>query len=119
LAQLLEQTGRADEAVDHYRERLRMNRNDNQGAPYLLIQLLFEQPRDEEAGSLLAEYKDDMQATWQYVPTLWTFRTQGDSDAAGSPTRLVGKRRAHFGVLKGQFLSSSGPLAAPGRRYSN
>jgi hypothetical protein len=41
LAQLLEQTRRVDEAVDHYLELLRMNRNDNQGARYLLITLLL------------------------------------------------------------------------------
>jgi hypothetical protein len=29
-SQLLEETGRGDEAVDHYCEPLRMNRNDNQ-----------------------------------------------------------------------------------------
>jgi tetratricopeptide (TPR) repeat protein len=82
LAQLLEASGRSSEAVDHYRDLLRMNRNDNQGLRNLLIPLLLEQRRDEEAGSLLDEYQGDVQAILPYARAIWMFRREGDSTAS-------------------------------------
>ena len=111
LAQLLEETGRGDEAVDHYRELLRMNRDDNQGARYLLIRLLFEQRRDEEAGSLLAEYQDDMQAIWPYARALWTFRTQGDSNAAREALQEATRKNRH--VIRYLLEPDTMPERAP------
>jgi tetratricopeptide (TPR) repeat protein len=82
LARVLDETYRGNEAIDHYRDLLRMNQNDNQGVRYLLLPSLLMQQRNEEAGSLLAEYQDDMQALWPFARALWLFRKQNDSTAA-------------------------------------
>lgn len=82
LARVLEETHRGNEAIEHCRDLLRMNRHDNQGVRYLLLPWLLLQQRDEEAGSLLAEHQDDMQALWPYARALWLFRMQNDSTAA-------------------------------------
>lgn len=95
LAQVLEQTNRSNEAIDHYRELLRLNRNDNQGVRHLLLPLLLEQGRDDEAGSVLAEYQDDIQAIWPYARALWMFRRQGDSMAARAALQDAVKVNRH------------------------
>lgn len=82
LAQALRSLDRADEAVDHYRALLRLNPGDNQGVRYLLVVALLELGRNADAGALLAEYGDDIQAVWPYARMLWTFRMEGDTDAA-------------------------------------
>ena len=100
LAQLLKETGRSDEAIDHYRDLLRINQNDNQGIRYLLVPLLLEQQRDEEAGSLLAEYKGNLQAIWPYARAIWMFRRQGDSIAAREALQdAIRKNRHVIGYL--------------------
>src|SRR5260221_8438810 len=53
LAQTLQSLGRDDEALNHYRELVRLNPNDNQGARYRLIVALLELDVDDDAGALL------------------------------------------------------------------
>ena len=95
LAQVLDDADRTSEAIDHYRALLRMNRNDNQGVRYLLLRLLLEQGRDEEAGGLLAEYQDDIQAFWPYARALWMFRRQGDSATARAALQEATRTNPH------------------------
>lgn len=82
LAQSLEALGRREEAMAHYRALLRLNPNDNQGVRYSLLALLLELDRDDEAGSLMAEFADEPTALWRYGRALWTFRREGDGPAA-------------------------------------
>jgi tetratricopeptide (TPR) repeat protein len=82
LAQCLKRLGQVSEAIDHYRELLRLNPNDNQGVRDVLLPALFAAGRDDEAGALLRQFKDDATALWQYGWALWTFRQEGDSRAA-------------------------------------
>jgi tetratricopeptide (TPR) repeat protein len=96
LAQTLENLDRAAEAVDHYRELLRLNPNDNQGIRYVLLPRLLAMGREEEAGKLLAQYDEDS-AVWCYGKALLAFSLTGPSDAA---------RRALFDAL------SSNPFLA-------
>lgn len=84
LAQTLYDLERLDEAIDHYRELLRLNPNDNQGARYLLLPALLEQGRDEDAEVLLGEYDGDIQAIWCFGAALWRFRSEGDGALARS-----------------------------------
>ncbi len=81
LAALLEDEERFDEAVGLYREALRLDSEDHQGVRYLLLVLLLEEQRDEEAGELLDRYSDDAQAVWHYGRVLWWYR-RGDFVAA-------------------------------------
>lgn len=82
LAQTLLERGDIAASLEHHRELLRLNPNDNQGVRYLLLPLLFEQDLDEEAGGLLERYAGDIQAIWPYGLALWHFRRDGDSTRA-------------------------------------
>ncbi len=62
LAQCLEVLGRPDEAIDHYRELIRLNPADNQAVRQILLAALFRARRDEDASALLAQFEDDATA---------------------------------------------------------
>ncbi len=87
LAQDLEALGQTDEAIGHYRELLRLNPNDNQGVRDTLLPALLAASRDDEAETLLGQFRDDPTAIWRYGWALWTFRKEGDSPAARESLR--------------------------------
>jgi tetratricopeptide (TPR) repeat protein len=82
LAEALWRLKRQDEALEHYREMLRLNPNDNQGIRYLVLVLLLEIEREDEAVELLKEYEDEWSAVWLYTRALLAFRQHGTSSAA-------------------------------------
>jgi tetratricopeptide (TPR) repeat protein len=83
LAGCLERSGRLDEAVEHYRELLRLNPNDNQGVRFSLWPCLLLLDREEELDALLRRYQDDEgSCLWDYTRALLTFRQQGDGPLA-------------------------------------
>lgn len=82
VAECLWELGEAGRAVEHFRELLRLNPNDNQGNRYPLAQLLLEEGRDEELGALLEEYGEEASAEWLYTRSLWLFRTEGAGSRA-------------------------------------
>jgi tetratricopeptide (TPR) repeat protein len=84
LALCLWALGAEAEAIEHYKEMLRLNPNDNQGVRDLLAIALLEMGRDEELGELLERYEDDAGATWAYTRALWTFRRDGASEKANT-----------------------------------
>ncbi len=85
--------GRAEEAVEHLQEMLRLNPNDNQGVRYTLASFLLTLNRDEEAARLLDQY-DDAMATWVYSKALLAFRKQGDTPEARQLLMMAHKRNA-------------------------
>jgi tetratricopeptide (TPR) repeat protein len=87
LAQSLERLGEVSAAIDHYRELLRLNPNDNQGVRDVLLPALLAAGRDDEAGALLRQFEGDATALWQYGWALWRFRQGGDSRAARDSLR--------------------------------
>jgi tetratricopeptide (TPR) repeat protein len=105
LAEVLWRLKRHDEALEHYREMVRLNPNDNQGIRYLLLALLLEIGREDDAAELLQEYEDEWSAVWLYTRTLLGFRQHGASTRANKalaealkenphvPTYLTGKKR--------------------------
>ncbi|MGB8645358.1 MAG: tetratricopeptide repeat protein, partial [Anaerolineae bacterium] len=62
LADALWRINRKDEALENYRELLRLNPGDNQGIRYLLLTLLLRMGRDDDARALLKQYDDDWSA---------------------------------------------------------
>jgi tetratricopeptide (TPR) repeat protein len=82
LAQTLEELGQEDDALDLYRELLRLNPNDYQGVRYLLLPALLEQGGGDEADRLLSAYEGDIQAMWPYAQALRAFQIDGDSTRA-------------------------------------
>ncbi len=78
LAHALQSAGRGDEAIEHLREMLRLNPNDNQGLRYTLAGWLLTLGRDDEIEALLARYPS---ATWNswFTKALIGFRRKGDT----------------------------------------
>ena len=84
---------------------LRLNPGDNQGIRDLLLGLLLEMERDDQARALLDQYPDEWTATWLYTRALLQFRQEGASDRANklladaleenphAPAYLTGRRR--------------------------
>lgn len=104
LAQVLWELSRHEEAVEHYRELLRLNPNDNQGLRYLLAACYLELGRDSDLAELLQAY-EEASVEWTYAEALVAFRRDGDGDASRRllsralesnryvPAYLLGERR--------------------------
>jgi tetratricopeptide (TPR) repeat protein len=95
LADCLWRMGRREEAIDHCREMLRLNPNDNQGIRYRMLAMLFDLERHDELERLLDEYKDDGSAEWAYARALLAFRREGDSTLARELLMAATKVNAH------------------------
>lgn len=95
LAQSLWAAGKREEAVEHYRELLRLNPNDNQGIRDLLMPCLIQLNRDQDAEKLFKAYEDDAMAVWTYSRALLDFRKYGDSSIAENSLAAALKENRH------------------------
>jgi len=95
LAQALWDIGRHDEAIEHYRELLRLNPNDNQGNRYLLAGCLLALDRDADLTALLNAYGQESTAEWSYTWALVAYRRDGDSVEARSLLEKAGIMNSH------------------------
>jgi tetratricopeptide (TPR) repeat protein len=77
LASCLWEMDRKGESISRYQEMLRLNRNDNQGARYVLICHLIDEGRDAEASRLLAAFRGEGTAWWAFSRALLAFRFAG------------------------------------------
>lgn len=75
LAEVLAAQGAEDEAIGHYRALLALNPGDNQGIRFLLLELLLDAGRDDEAAALFEEY-DEPGALWTYAGVLLALRAK-------------------------------------------
>lgn len=81
LANALCTAGRADDAISHYRDLLRLGGpREAMGARYWFADALIRFDRDRELGVLLKAY--DGGCAWLYVKALHAFRTHGYGPAA-------------------------------------
>ena len=102
LARCLDDLEQRDEALAHYRELLRLNPGDNQGARYAFLNALLLTGRDDEAGTLLRQFGDEPSALWQYGGALWAFRREGDCPASRQRLRAAFRSNRHLpGYLTG------------------
>jgi tetratricopeptide (TPR) repeat protein len=92
LAQSLWLLGERQQAIEHYREMLRLNPGDNQGIRYILANCLMEEGLDEALGILLNEYQGEVDAAWLYPYALWIFRREGASPAANASLKKAVNR---------------------------
>jgi len=116
LAMIQETLGDVGQALANYRELLRLNPGDNQGARYLLLPLLIAEGRDEEALRLADSYEGEIAATWLYSRALLAFRKEGDGPAA---RRLLQRALAENKYVPGYLLGDeelppSPPAYSPG-----
>ena len=81
LAYCLWELGKRNEALDHYRDMLRLNPNDNQGIRYVLASCLLKLGEINALQELLEKY-DEPTADWLYTMALVAFLQQGDSSEA-------------------------------------
>jgi len=82
LARCLWMLGNRQEAIEHYRDMLRLNPNDNQGIRYILANCLLDEGQEKELENLLKQYGDDIAATWSYTRALLLYRQEGPSSKA-------------------------------------
>jgi tetratricopeptide (TPR) repeat protein len=81
-AQCLWNSNQYDEAVEHFREILRLNPQDQQGVRYLLAAALMDLGRNDELGQLLDRYPDDRRTDWLFNVALLAYRRESDSPRA-------------------------------------
>lgn len=108
LAAALAEAGQAADAIEQYREMLRLNPNDNQGVRHEIVPLLLEQGRDAEARAVLDHYPEET-AQWLYLKALVEFRKSGRSTAAKRALRAAFKANAYVVAL----LQSDEPPLMP------
>jgi tetratricopeptide (TPR) repeat protein len=82
LAETLWALDRREEAVEHHRELLRLNPNDNQGLRDRQAEWLLWLERYEELDALFAAYEEDAAAALVYTKALAAFRREGASSGA-------------------------------------
>jgi tetratricopeptide (TPR) repeat protein len=95
LAQTLEHLDRHGEAIEHYREMIRLNPDDNQGVHYALLSALLTAGRDAETAALLEQFGDDPTPFWLYGRALLVFRREGDSRSARECLRAALRTNRH------------------------
>jgi tetratricopeptide (TPR) repeat protein len=78
LAELLWRLDEREAALDHLRDMLRLNPDDNQGLRFLLASRLPLVGADKELTELLATYESESGANWSYNRALHAFRRRGD-----------------------------------------
>ena len=113
LARCLEQLGRTDEAVEGYRELLRLDAGDAVGARNVLLAVLLGAGWDGEAAALLAQFEeDDIFALWKYGYALCAFRKEGDGPEARRRLAAAVEANSYAPAYLGRRRSWSGPPPA-------
>ncbi|HAZ31759.1 MAG TPA: hypothetical protein DCY61_03525 [Dehalococcoidia bacterium] len=95
LADCLYFLGEFEAAMEHYREMLRLNPNDNQGIRYKLLSCLMERNDIDAARELLGQYKDEYSAYWFFTRALIAFIEQGASREANKQLRKALRQNSH------------------------
>ena len=95
LAETLWRLNRKDEAVEHYRDMLRLNPNDNQGVRYVLLDLLLLLDREDDVSKLIRKYRDDWSSVWRYTNALLEFRKSAASAQARKALNEAFKQNPH------------------------
>ena len=79
LAECLRALGRVPEAVEHFKEMIRLNPEDKAGARYRLMACLLELDRNDELQDLFQRFDGDRAALWAYGRALWMYRREKDT----------------------------------------
>jgi tetratricopeptide (TPR) repeat protein len=98
LADCLLATGEWDAAIEHYRDMLRLNPNDNQGIRYRLLAGLLGSGDIDGAEELLDQFKDEATAAWLFTGTLVSFIRRGDTPNARRRLREAMKHNPHVAL---------------------
>ncbi|PAX06388.1 hypothetical protein [Sphingomonas lenta] len=104
LAGTLYRVGEVAQALDHWREMLELNPDDNQGVRHLLAFGLLRSGRSDELRALLRRYRDDGGTAMSYTRALVAFR-----DAAGNAAELGAEAVAANGYLPAMLSGAARP----------
>ena len=97
LMQCLWDEGNYDAAINHARELLRLNTNDNQGIRYILITYLAVLGRYDDLDKFMnkGDYNNDCMAEWLYTRALLCFVKNGASKKAEKELAVALQRNIH------------------------
>lgn len=96
---------RVEEAIAECWAMLDLNPDDNQGVRYVLLRVLMDADRVDEARELIERYQGDVSVDWMYTSALLAFRSDGAGKRANKllrqalkyneyvPAFLAGRRR--------------------------
>lgn len=79
LAENLRELKRTNEAIEHFKEMIRLSPTDQQGARLRLAACLLQQGDNEQLESLFHRFDGERAALWAYARALWKFRREGDN----------------------------------------
>jgi tetratricopeptide (TPR) repeat protein len=119
VAHFLRAIPRTGEAIEAYREIVRLDAEDADGVRYLLAPLLIETGRDAEALALLDAYPDEPHPIAAYARALVLFRQNPDASAARSALAdaiRANRHAASFLIEPDSTPERSGELVAPGSK---
>jgi len=74
LAEILWVMRERKQAIEHCKDMLRLNPNDNQGIRHILISWLIEAGENKDVERLFEQYEGDCFASWVYSQALYLFR---------------------------------------------
>ncbi|HUV44440.1 MAG TPA: tetratricopeptide repeat protein [Dehalococcoidales bacterium] len=95
LADCLYSLGEHDAAMEHYRDILRLNPNDNQGVRYKLLICLMETNDINAAKELLGQYPDEYSADWFFTRALIAFIQHGTGQESNKQLRQAMQYNPH------------------------
>jgi len=95
-ADCLRAVDRTHEAIDHYRELLRLNPNDNQGVRYPLLATLLLAGEMEGASALIGEYGEEWSPVWHYGRALHAFLTEGEGEESAAILATAREQNDHL-----------------------
>lgn len=81
LAGVLWEMNERKEAINHLKEMLILNKNDNQGVRYILVNWLLEEEDYEALEKLFKDYEDDAAAAFSYSRALFYYKKDNKSEA--------------------------------------
>ncbi len=114
LAEALDAHGRADDAAAHYREMLRLDRDDRLGVRYPLLRLLLRGGSNDEARALIEEFAWDEFAGWLYAGALVAFRRQAEDADDRLRRALAANRRVPAFLTGAREIPDLPATYAPG-----
>lgn len=117
LARALRDRRLPADAIEHLRQMLQLNPNDNQGARYALAALLVEESRDVELGRLLEQYPDEISGAWLWTAALAAFRRDGATERSREQLKAAVAENKHvppFILGQRKIPKSLPPYMTPG-----
>ena len=99
LGQVLWDMGERGAALEHHRELLRLNPDDNQGLRHTLVVWLIVTGRDDEARDLLKRYPGEDMAVMEYIRALLAFKRHGCGPKARKALRRAFARNPHVPAI--------------------